>query len=136
MTKNPLCLLSLFLYVSRLSLSTLSRVSPFPYIAIPITCHRSSLFSSAPLLVLAEFFRFLHLSPTPYSLHSPVVLRQAARKTRKKRTQRATSNVFAMFDEAQIQEFKEAFNLIDQNHDGYIDEADLREMFSSLGKLA
>jgi Ca2+-binding EF-hand superfamily protein len=41
-----------------------------------------------------------------------------------------------MFDEAQIQEFKEAFNLIDQNHDGYIDEADLREMFSSLGKLA
>ncbi len=37
--------------------------------------------------------------------------------------------------EAQIQEFKEAFNFIDQNHDGYIDEEDLREMYSSLGEL-
>ena len=37
------------------------------------------------------------------------------RGTTKKRAQRATSNVFAMFDQAQIQEFKEAFNMIDQN---------------------
>ncbi|XP_074604606.1 myosin regulatory light chain sqh isoform X2 [Brevipalpus obovatus] len=35
----------------------------------------------------------------------------------KKRAHRATSNVFAMFDQAQIQEFKEAFNMIDQNRD-------------------
>ncbi|KFM77259.1 Myosin regulatory light chain sqh, partial [Stegodyphus mimosarum] len=34
------------------------------------------------------------------------------RGTTKKRAQRATSNVFAMFDQAQIQEFKEAFNMI------------------------
>jgi hypothetical protein len=32
---------------------------------------------------------------------------QAFRKAKKKRTQRATSNIFAMFSEAQIQEFKE-----------------------------
>lgn len=38
-----------------------------------------------------------------------------------------------MFDEAQIQEFKEAFSMIDQNHNGVIDEEDLREMYSSLG---
>ena len=38
----------------------------------------------------------------------------------KKRPQRATSNVFAMFDSTQIQELKEAFNMIDQDKDGYI----------------
>lgn len=52
----------------------------------------------------------------------------------KKRAQRATSNVFAMFDQAQIQEFKEAFNMIDQNHDGFIDKDDLHDMLASLGK--
>eukprot|EP00049_Salpingoeca_infusionum_P017373 m.352704 g.352704 ORF g.352704 m.352704 type:complete len:173 (+) comp16595_c0_seq1:216-734(+) len=60
----------------------------------------------------------------------------AARKARgrQRRVQRATSNVFAMFDEAQIQEFKEAFNLIDQSRKGHIDEEDLKEMYSSLGQ--
>lgn len=36
--------------------------------------------------------------------------KKAKTKTTKKRPQRATSNVFAMFDQSQIQEFKEAFN--------------------------
>jgi myosin regulatory light chain 12 len=63
----------------------------------------------------------------------------SARKTgrrgvTKKRAQRATSNVFAMFDQAQIQEFKEAFNMIDQNRDGFIDKEDLHDMLASLGK--
>jgi Ca2+-binding EF-hand superfamily protein len=51
----------------------------------------------------------------------------ASRKTvgRRTRPQRATSNIFAMFDQAQIQEFKEAFNMIDQDHDGFIDNQDL-----------
>merc|ERR1712241_796800 len=57
-----------------------------------------------------------------------VVVRQ------KKRAQRATSNVFAMFDQSQIQEFKEAFNMIDQNRDGFIDKEDLHDMLASLGK--
>ncbi|CAK8680337.1 myosin regulatory light chain 12A-like [Clavelina lepadiformis] len=56
------------------------------------------------------------------------------KKTTKKRAQRATSNVFAMFDQAQIQEFKEAFNMIDQNRDGFIDPDDLKDMLASLGK--
>lgn len=50
-----------------------------------------------------------------------------------RRIRRTSSNVFAMFDQAQIQEFKEAFNLIDQNHDGFIDKDDLQEMLASLG---
>ncbi|XP_077991118.1 myosin regulatory light polypeptide 9 [Glandiceps talaboti] len=60
--------------------------------------------------------------------------RKTKLKTTKKRAQRATSNVFAMFDQAQIQEFKEAFNMIDQNRDGFIDKEDLHDMLASLGK--
>lgn len=57
-----------------------------------------------------------------------------SRKGKRTRTQRYTSNVFAMFNQAQIQEFKEAFNMIDQNHDGYVDRDDLIEIQTSLGK--
>ncbi|ESO92628.1 hypothetical protein LOTGIDRAFT_190618 [Lottia gigantea] len=57
-----------------------------------------------------------------------------SKKNKRTRTQRYTSNVFAMFNQAQIQEFKEAFNMIDQNRDGYIDRDDLIEMYTSLGK--
>uniref|UniRef100_A0A3P9K912 EF-hand domain-containing protein n=1 Tax=Oryzias latipes TaxID=8090 RepID=A0A3P9K912_ORYLA len=55
-------------------------------------------------------------------------------KNTKKRLQRVTSNVFAMFDQSQIQEFKEALNMIDQNRDGFFDKEDLHDMFASLGK--
>lgn len=41
-----------------------------------------------------------------------------------------------MFDQAQIAEFKEAFNMIDQNHDGFIDKEDLHDMLASLGIIA
>jgi len=58
---------------------------------------------------------------------------KTAKAGQKKRAQRATSNVFAMFDQAQIQEFKEAFNMIDQNRDGFIDKEDLHDMLASLG---
>ncbi len=60
--------------------------------------------------------------------------KRAKGKTTKKRPQRATSNVFAMFDQSQIQEFKEAFNMIDQNRDGFIDKEDLHDMLASLGE--
>ena len=33
-----------------------------------------------------------------------------------------------------LQEFKEAFNMIDQNRDGFIDKEDLHDMLASLGK--
>lgn len=86
---------------------------------------------------------------------------QASRKTKKKeggakRAQRASSNVFSMFEQTQIQEFKEvkslftprfikkslshmsvvliqAFTLIDQNRDGFIDKEDLKDTYASLG---
>lgn len=51
-----------------------------------------------------------------------------------KKAQRATSNVFAMFKQNQIQEFKEAFTMIDQDRDGFISKNDIKAMYSSLGR--
>lgn len=44
----------------------------------------------------------------------------------KKKAGKSSSNVFAMFEQPQIQEFKEAFGMIDANRDGFIDKDDLR----------
>jgi len=52
-----------------------------------------------------------------------------------RKAQRATSNVFALFDQTQIQEFKEAFGFMDSNKDGLIDREDLRATFDSLGRI-
>lgn len=53
-----------------------------------------------------------------------------------KRAARATSNVFSAFPPQQVQEFKEAFTMIDQNRDGFIDIEDLKDMYASLGRQA
>ncbi|CAF1065817.1 unnamed protein product [Brachionus calyciflorus] len=58
-----------------------------------------------------------------------------ADKKGKKKAQRATSNVFAMFEQSQVQEFKEAFGLMDQDRDGVISVDDLKEVYNSLGRV-
>merc|ERR1712071_103107 len=62
-------------------------------------------------------------------LHSVVKMSKA----KGKKPQRSGSNVFANFDQQQIQEFKEAFTIIDQDRDGFISEKDLKDMWASLG---
>lgn len=59
----------------------------------------------------------------------------ASRKIGKKpkRITRKTSNIFSKFNQEQIQEFKEAFNFVDQNRDGLIDRDDLHDTLNSLG---
>lgn len=42
-------------------------------------------------------------------------------------------NVFSLFSQQQIAEFKEAFALMDQNRDGILDEADLSSTYSQTG---
>ena len=37
-----------------------------------------------------------------------------------------------MFDQKQIAEFKEAFSMIDQNKDGFIDKQDLKDILADL----
>ncbi|KXS19337.1 EF-hand [Gonapodya prolifera JEL478] len=55
-------------------------------------------------------------------------------KSKKKRAVRQNSNVFAMFDQRQIAEFKEAFSIIDHDQDGFLDKEDLKDMLASLGQ--
>jgi Ca2+-binding EF-hand superfamily protein len=59
----------------------------------------------------------------------------AAKSGSKKRAQRTGSNVFAMFTQHQVQEFKEAFQMIDQDKDGFLSKSDIRATFDSLGRL-
>lgn len=51
----------------------------------------------------------------------------------KSRGRREPSGVFSLFQTAQIQQFKEAFSLIDQDGDGIVSEQDLKAIFASLG---
>ena len=52
----------------------------------------------------------------------------------KSRARREPSGVFSLFQAPQIQQFKEAFQLIDHDKDGWVNESDLKEIFTSLGK--
>lgn len=56
-----------------------------------------------------------------------------AKKAIKKKGKRSTSNVFSQFEQAQIQEFKEAFQMIDVDRNGVIDVGDLKATYASLG---
>jgi len=48
---------------------------------------------------------------------------------------KAGSNVFAMFTPRQIAEFKEAFQLMDNDKDGIIGKQDLRATYDAMGKV-
>ncbi|EHB04259.1 Myosin regulatory light chain 2, ventricular/cardiac muscle isoform [Heterocephalus glaber] len=47
----------------------------------------------------------------------------------------ANSNVFSIFEQTQIPKFTEAFAIMDQNRDGFIDKNDLRDTFAALGRV-
>lgn len=46
---------------------------------------------------------------------------------------RATTTA-TTFDSSQVQEFKEAFGVLDQNRDGFVDKEDLKDTYASFGK--
>lgn len=60
--------------------------------------------------------------------------RQSSRGSRKA-AKRTGSNVFSMFSQKQVAEFKEAFQLMDQDKDGIISKNDLRATFDQIGRL-
>ncbi|KAJ7161347.1 hypothetical protein C8R43DRAFT_1175768 [Mycena crocata] len=64
---------------------------------------------------------------------SPNVTPSKLSKAQKSRARREPSGVFSLFQAPQIQQFKEAFQLIDHDKDGWVGERDLREIFASLG---
>uniref|UniRef100_A0AC34GPC7 EF-hand domain-containing protein n=1 Tax=Panagrolaimus sp. ES5 TaxID=591445 RepID=A0AC34GPC7_9BILA len=49
---------------------------------------------------------------------------------------RASGSEAAQFDQKTIQEFKEAFGIMDQNKDGIIDKSDLKDLYASMGQIA
>ncbi|XP_044060050.1 myosin regulatory light chain 2B, cardiac muscle isoform-like isoform X3 [Siniperca chuatsi] len=85
--------------------------------------------------------------PGPRCLHNlnvpgrPTGRQQASQKLHSKAPKKAKmklaggSNIIAMFEQNQIQEFKQEFTLMDQNRDGFIDKSDLRDIFAHLGRL-
>ncbi|KAH7930502.1 EF-hand [Leucogyrophana mollusca] len=64
---------------------------------------------------------------------SPTTTPSKLSKSQKSRARREPSGVFSLFQAPQIQQFKEAFQLIDHDKDGWVMESDLREIFNSLG---
>jgi len=54
----------------------------------------------------------------------------------KKQAERSGSNVFSMFSQRQVSEYKEGFILMDRDKDGIISKNDLRATFDELGRIA
>jgi len=51
-----------------------------------------------------------------------------------KKAKKSGSNVFSLFSQKQIQEFKEAFGIIDSDKDGIVTAGDLKNAFAGVGK--
>ena len=55
-------------------------------------------------------------------------------KSQRSRSRREPSGAFQLFQAPQIQQFKEAFSLIDHDGDGIVTEKDLKNVFGNLGE--
>lgn len=76
--------------------------------------------------------------PEPAPAPAPAPAAEPARQTSrgsKKAAKRSGSNVFSMFSEKQVAEFKEGFAMMDCDKDGILSKNDLRATFDSLGRL-
>ncbi|KAG6803724.1 myosin regulatory light chain 2 [Apis mellifera caucasica] len=72
-------------------------------------------------------------TPAPSTPKESGSTRASSRGSRK--AKRAGSSVFSMFTQKQVAEFKEAFQLMDQDKDGIIGKNDLRATFDNVGRL-
>ncbi|KAF3426617.1 hypothetical protein E2986_04762 [Frieseomelitta varia] len=72
--------------------------------------------------------------PTPTSTPKESGSTRASSRGSRK-AKRAGSSVFSMFTQKQVAEFKEAFQLMDQDKDGIIGKNDLRATFDNVGRL-
>lgn len=75
-------------------------------------------------------------APAPAPAATPTSsTRQSSKGSSKRQAKRSGSNVFSMFSQKQVAEFKEAFALMDADKDGIIGKNDLRATFDSVGRL-
>jgi len=73
-------------------------------------------------------------APAPAA--APAADTRTSSKGSSKKAKRSGSNVFSMFSQHQVAEFKEGFQLMDHDKDGIITKNDLRATFDAVGKLA
>lgn len=73
------------------------------------------------------------MAPKYPSSLAPDALPPSVSKSQRSRSRREPSGAFQLFQAPQIQQFKEAFSLIDQDGDGIVSEKDLKAVFANLG---
>ncbi|KAK0407627.1 hypothetical protein QR680_003499 [Steinernema hermaphroditum] len=59
-----------------------------------------------------------------------------SKATKKKSSKKRSGSEAAQFDQKTIQEFKEAFGIMDQDKDGVISKNDLKDLYASMGQIA
>jgi len=59
----------------------------------------------------------------------------SSKKKSSSKKKKSGSNVFDMFSQKQVAEFKDGFQIIDRDRDGVINKADLRAMFDEIGRI-
>uniref|UniRef100_A0A0B7BXD7 EF-hand domain-containing protein n=1 Tax=Arion vulgaris TaxID=1028688 RepID=A0A0B7BXD7_9EUPU len=59
-----------------------------------------------------------------------------SKATKKKGTKKRSGSEATSFDQKTIQEFKEAFGIMDQDKDGVISKNDLKDLYASMGQIA
>jgi len=74
-------------------------------------------------------------APAPAAA-APAADTRTSSKGSSKKAKRSGSNVFSMFSQHQVAEYKEGFSLMDADKDGIISKSDLRATFDAVGKLA
>ncbi|XP_068214656.1 myosin regulatory light chain 2-like [Palaemon carinicauda] len=67
---------------------------------------------------------------------TPVSSKPSSRKSSSRKAKKTGSNVFDMFTQRQVAEFKEGFQMMDRDKDGVIGKSDLRAVFDDVGKIA
>merc|ERR1739844_149116 len=70
-------------------------------------------------------------SSRPQTSHSS---NKMAKGSGSKKAKKSGSNVFALFSQRQIQEFKEAFGIMDADKDGLLSSSDIVAAFGNVGK--
>ncbi|XP_042223228.1 myosin regulatory light chain 2-like [Homarus americanus] len=75
-------------------------------------------------------------APAPTPTVTPASSKPSSRKTSSRKAKKTGSNVFDMFTQRQVAEFKEGFQMMDKDKDGIIGKSDLRQVFDEVGRIA
>merc|ERR1711981_1345113 len=86
------------------------------------------------LVSLPERRDSFRLPPSSRPETSKLLKHTMAKGSGSKRAKKSGSNVFALFSQRQIQEFKEAFGIMDADKDGLLSSSDIVAAFNSVGK--